>query len=236
MAVTVDRAGPYTSPKVIIDLILRHRDRGLPQPVDAAILARAGVSDSLIPRTLQALNALDLVAEDGRITEVFDSLRLAPQGEFQERVGDWLNAAYADVLQFADPSSDDDTKVRDAFRNYKPVGQQDRMVTLFLRLYEFAGITLPQAIKAPSRPRSQAVQDKPRIREVTRTSSPPRQRTTHTGDIPPPIAGLLARLPAEGEGWTKERRDGLVAAFEAVIDFCFPIVTATQAVDAQDCE
>jgi hypothetical protein len=41
--------------------------------------------------------------------------------------------------------------------------------------------------------------------------------------IPAPLAGLLANLPQEGEGWTADRRDKFMAAFKTVIDFCFPI-------------
>jgi len=46
--------------------------------------------------------------------------------------------------------------------------------------------------------------------------------------LPPAIAGLLASLPKEGEGWTQDRRDKFVNTFGAVIDFCFPIVAAEQ--------
>ena len=43
--------------------------------------------------------------------------------------------------------------------------------------------------------------------------------------MPAPIEGLLATLPNEGDGWTQDRRDKFVKTFEAVLDFCFPIVS-----------
>lgn len=55
MPVTVDQPAPYAPASAILDLIERHRNKGLPAMVDADALGRAGVSDSLIPRTLQAL-------------------------------------------------------------------------------------------------------------------------------------------------------------------------------------
>ena len=140
MPVTADRPAPYAPPTAVLDLITRHRNKGLPSPINAEVLQRAGVSDSLIPRTLQALQTLDLINEDGSPSEVLEGLRRAPEAEYQQRLVDWLNGAYADALAFVDPSVDGDVKVRDAFRHYRPVGQQSRMVTLFTGLFSAAGV------------------------------------------------------------------------------------------------
>jgi hypothetical protein len=43
-------------------------------------------------------------------------------------------------------------------------------------------------------------------------------------DLPPSLAGLMASLPPEGEGWSKETRQRFLTTFTAVLDFCFPIV------------
>lgn len=233
MPVTAERPGPYTSPKSIIDLVVRHRDRGLPNVVDADVLLRAGVSDSLVPRTLQSLQALDLIGEDGRITEVFEGLRLAPQAEFQAAMKKWLDSAYADVLQFVDPATDNDTSVRDAFRNYRPVGQQDRMVTLFLRLYEAAGVTPPKSDAPKPRPRPAAVRDAPKLRAAAKPAretvvAQQRQPKSDAG-LPPAISGLLQSLPPEGRGWTQETRDRFLATFGAVVDFCYPVISEAEA-------
>jgi len=231
MAVTVERPGPYTSPKVVVDLVQRHRSRGLPNPIDPETLGRVGVSESLIPRTLQSLVALDLIEENGRITDTFEGLRLAPEAEFQGKVKEWLDAAYADVLQFADPATDGETAVRDAFRSYKPVGQQDRMVSLFLRLYEMAGVGTAKADEP--RPRLRPVTAVARVREVAKA---PKVSTLHAalssgtratagaqaGAIPPAILGLLQSLPLDGKGWSAERQEGFLTAFAGVVRFCFP--------------
>ena len=150
MPVTLDKPGPYASPQSIIEIVDRHRDRGMPSPVTSDVLGRAGISDSLIPRTIQALQSLDLIDKDGNITEMFESIRLAPEADYQNRLQAWLNSAYADVLAYVDPANDDETKIRDAFRNYRPMGQQGRMVTLFVRLYAAAGVRAPKA--APANP------------------------------------------------------------------------------------
>ena len=105
---------------------------------------RAGVSQSLVPRTVQALQMLDLIDADGRPTQTFESIRVASEPDYKQRLVEWLDGVYADVIEFVDPSRDDETKIRDAFRLYQPHGQQPRMVSLFLGLYAAAG-------KAPER-------------------------------------------------------------------------------------
>lgn len=223
MAVTPDAPSPYAPYSVIMSIIGRHRNRGLPSPIDSDVLARAGVSDSLIPRTLQALQTLDLIDETGNPTETFEGIRTAPEPEYQQRLEEWLKSAYADIFSFIDPSEDDEIAVRDAFRNYQPIGQQSRMVSLFLGLCGAAGL-------APEKPLQQRAQSRSRItgpQPVRRTANrlPTRsQKNVTSGSIPAALSGLLASLPAEGEGWSRERRESFVTTFESVLDFCFPIV------------
>lgn len=229
MPVTLDKPAPYASPQSIIEILDRHRNRGLPSPVTAEVLGRAGIPDSLVPRTIQALQSLDLIDEAGNITEIFESIRLAPEADYKDRMLAWLNAAYADVLSFVDPANDDETKIRDAFRSYKPTGQQSRMVTLFVRLYAAAGLRAPKPVPvkaAVPRMRSRTPAKVPRaVQRVSASYVPPPQspRAHAGGGLPAPIEGLLASLPAEGSGWTQERRDKFLATFQAVLDFCFPV-------------
>ena len=215
----------------MIELIQRHRSRGLPSPVDADVLARAGVSPSLIPRTLQSLVGLDLITDKGEITPQFEGIRKAPEAEYNDRILDWLNATYADVLAFADPATDDETKIRDAFRNYKPYGQQERMVTLFLKLYAHAGVAAKPAVNPP--PRIRPAAPKAKVPAARTGAGPSRafagaiakgELPPDSGALPPALSGLLAQLPSAGEGWTKSRRHQFIATFGAVLDFCFPIV------------
>jgi len=227
MPVTPDKPGPYTSPLPVIELIERHRTRGLPTPVDQDVLARAGVSPSLIPRTLQSMAALDLIDEKGQLTHIFEGIRKAPEAEFKQRLIEWLNEAYADVLAYADPATDDETKIRDAFRQYKPVGQQERMVTLFLKLFAYAGVATKQPTTAAPRPRPTAAKPKPAIQRqdpVNNSGKDHEARTPPLG-LPPALAGLLQSLPSEA-GWTQAQRDKFFNAFGVMLDFCFPIVEA----------
>jgi hypothetical protein len=215
----------------VIGLIERHRNKGLPSPIDADVLARAGMSPSLIPRTMQSLVGLDLITEDGQPSEALEGLRLAPESEYKQRLAQWLTGAYADALQFVDPATDDEIKIRDAFRSYRPVGQQSRMVTLFGALFAYAGIA-PERVRPPA-PRNKATSPKQRP-AYTAPQKNREQRvggtghTTNTG-LPPALAGMIASLAADGPGWSAERRDQFVAALRGLIDFCFPVGAAKAA-------
>jgi Family of unknown function (DUF5343) len=201
MAVTADKPAPYAPHSAITDIIARYRSRGLPTPIDAEVLGRAGVSESLI----------------------------TPEGEYKQRLADWLKAAYADVFAFVDPSNDDETSIRDAFRNYQPIGQQSRMVTLFQGLCAAAGLMAekPQQVRSPSAaPRARPATTMVRAASSKSSAKGNQVNSGFTGgsNVPPPLAGLLASLPAMGAGWTQAERDKYVTTFGAVLDFCFPII------------
>ena len=152
MAVTGSKPGPYTAPSAVVELINRYRNRGLPAPIDKEVLARASVADGLIGRTIQSLQTLDLIDDKGMPTKTFEMLRLAPGAEFKARMEEWLRSTYAEVFSYVDPSKDDEVRVRDAFRrSYGPVGQQSRMVALFLGLCAAAGLIAekPEISAAP---------------------------------------------------------------------------------------
>jgi len=232
MAVTSEKPAPYAPASAILNLITRYRTRGLQTPVNADVLARASVSDSLIPRTLQAMQALDLIDENGMPTETFEGIRKAPEVEYQSQLAEWLKAAYAEVFSYVDPAKDEETAVRDAFRSYEPIGQQPRMVTLFMGLCAAAGLT-PERTTPVRTPRARTLSSKPNAPRTTGKSSAKTHRA-HAPNLPAPIAGLLDSLPEEGSSWTKERRDMFLTTFGTVLDFCFPVVDGPDGDDIAD--
>lgn len=242
----IEKQAPYAPAKAVLTILDKYRNRGLQGPIDLEVLTRAGVSESLAPRTLQALKLLDLIDEAGKPLESLEALRLARKEEYEQVFAAYLRRVYADVFQYVDPAADEEEGIRDAFRSYEPRGQQVRMVTLFLALAEHAGIRDPAKFSNgnPSRPpaprRAAVTNPRPRsARPAAEHDSPPPRNPPpppppagqgHGGGagrrlpegLPPAVAGLLASLPAEGEGWTKVKRDRFLATFAAVLDFVYP--------------
>ena len=225
MPVTQDKAGPYATTGSILDIVARYRNRGLVFPVNAEVLARVGISESLIPRTLQSLKTLDLINDLGNPTETLEGIRLAPEAEYKKRLEAWLKGTYAEIFAFVDPTKDDSTRIRDAFRGYEPIGQQDRMVALFEGLCTEAGLIEKTSANVPAAPRQKTPHSE-RVRRNLETLTGKAKRATqiNPSGIPAPLAGLLAGLPPMGNGWTAEERKKFLATFEAVLDYCFPIV------------
>lgn len=226
MAISTANPGPYAPPSAILDIIDRYRNRGLAKPITGEVLGRAGVSDSLIPRTLQSLQLLELIDDSGNPTETLESLRRAKEPEYKDQLSAWIRGVYADVLTFVDPSQDDETAIRDAFRSYNPVGQQSRMVTLFLTLCRAAGMRTGEVAKE-SRPRP--VSHKPNTSQSSSTRQKKNEKnaaaTSNFGQLPAPIAGLLGALPPQGQGWKAAERAKFIKTFETILDFCYPLST-----------
>jgi hypothetical protein len=238
MAVTPDHPAPYQPGSVTTDLLERYRSRGLPAPINADVLRRAGVSDSLIPRTIQGLQTLDLIDDSGQPTTVFEGLRLAPEAEYKTRVAEWLRAAYADALHYIDPETADETAIRDAFRQYTPVGQQPRMITLFTALFRYAGIgpekpavrigTIKEQIRQSRRPPGSLTLRPRQRRETPPSPPPPPAFYGGEGSPHPAISGLLAGLP---KTWTQADKDRFLTAFGAVLDLSVRLVADAPAAE-----
>lgn len=212
-------SAPYAPASTVLSLIERARTRGLPKPITKDVLLRAGVAESLVPRTLHALQLLELIADDGTWTQNLETLRSVPEVEFQARLAEIIRAVYEDVFKFVDPSKDNPTAVRDAFRGYIPHGQQDRMVPLFLALCQKAGITNSESVlRAPREHRPTKMQRAPKP-DLPQS----KKRSPSSLDLPAPLAGLLAALPSEGNGWSQKDRDRFHITFGTLLDYCFPI-------------
>ena len=230
---------PVRPASAVMEIVQRYQARGLPTPINGEVLARAGISDSLIPRTLQALETLDLINAEGVPTQVFEDIRRAPEAEYQQRLREWLNRAYAEALQFVDPATADEVAIRDAFRNYNPFGQVSRMVTLFTGLFKAAGVGLEKAAQASRKP---AAASPPKARTGMKSLQGLARRvsagdqTPKPGTLPPALAGLMASLPPEGKGWTQAKRDSFMAAFGTILDFCFPIGAVADGWDDDDAD
>lgn len=233
---------PYAPPLGVTEILRRFRDRGLATPITTEVVERAGVSETLSRRTVQALKLLGFIDTEGMPTPEMEAMSRAPEAEYKEMLGEFVSAAYGDVFQFADPATDSYDRVRDAFRPFNPKGQQERMVTLFLGLLDYAGVDTSAASvsrrrqdsAAPTKPRPGT----PKVSKGSETSTRRRKRDTtdsstpDTNALPAGLVGLLHQIPAPGKSWTKERRDNFMRAFEAVLDYS--VAVAEDALTEED--
>jgi hypothetical protein len=83
---------------------------------------------------------LGLVDSRGGLTEAAERIRRASTEEYPGLLAEIIRAAYGPVFTVVDPAQDSEVKVADAFRQYDPAGQREKMVTLFLGLCEEAEI------------------------------------------------------------------------------------------------
>jgi Family of unknown function (DUF5343) len=155
-----DGEAPYNSAPATIAIIERFRAGTLQTPVTIDVLRRAGTHESLVRRTIKALRLLELIDEDGHPTEQFKVLARIRPDEYKDAFAGYLRSVYKDVFTYADPADGNLDAITNAFWGYKPPGQRETMVRLFLGLCEYAEVIPEQKPKrerpAPSPRKSKA--------------------------------------------------------------------------------
>ena len=149
------KSAPYAPVAHVLTVIRRRRERGMLFPITLQTLGTLGVPDGNQARTLVALRFLGLIDPEGHSTEGFDRLWDAKSEDYQDTLAEIVRAAYEPVFTIVNPAEDSDIAISDAFRQYQPENQRNRMVVLFRGLCEEAGIVNRPARRAsppPSRP------------------------------------------------------------------------------------
>ena len=227
---------PYAPTSAVTSFIDAYRNRPLPTPIDAAVLGRVGIAETIVPRTLQALKLLDLLDVGGNPTTALQDLRKAGSQEFRVRLAEIIRAAYADVFTYSDPATDDHARIEDAFRSYEPVSMRPRMVRLFLGLCAEAGIIdaakpVANAQEGNARSRTRAARPRRSARARGETPGATVQSEAVTVTRVPAavpgaqhlaIRGLLLTLPPVGSYFPEQKREdwanAVLAAFALIYE------------------
>ena len=213
--------GPYAPVQNVLDVIRRVRDRGMQEAITADALGTIGIPKGNQSRTLAALRFLGFVGTDGRRTELFERVRQAPSEAYPETLAEALRQAYEPVFRIVDPAEDDETQITDAFRQYEPGAQRQKMITLFMGLCGEAEIVAPQTTRWRPTPRAPR---QPRDRTSARTFDMREIAVAVSDDAD--LRGVMAaiqQLPRSGE-WTQTERDRWLAYFTATLDYTLHVV------------
>ncbi len=242
---------PYTRLEPVIRVIHQTRERGLPDPVNSGTLERLGINPHQAYQTIQALVFLGLIDGEGHVADTFERLRRASTQEYPAVLAEIIQTAYRPVFAIVDPGQGSLIAINDAFRHYKPDGQRERMVTLFLGLCREAGLRAedqprkrardtvrvyqqpkhkPEQAAKKSKPEQQAVSteesadvDEEAVRKNPETI--PDYRMSASTDYSLVVA-LIRQLPRDGR-WTKMKRDLWLQAMAATVDLLIEVAPET---------
>jgi Family of unknown function (DUF5343) len=206
---------PYAPPATVLQVLHHYRQREVPEKLLPGNLIQLGVPESLVPRTLSALQFLKLIEEDGLTTERFKALRFANDDDYKHVFGDILQAAYKEIFDFVNPAEASESAIRNAFHPFSPGGQRSRMITLFLGLCQEAGIPLKQTPKQSatrvqrSKPNASRSTADRKATKIPPSAEPPAESWEMrggffgppTGQIDPALTALFRKVPISGQPW-----------------------------------
>ncbi len=245
MQSTIIRKAPYAPATSVISVIKRYRERGLPEPVDNKILKSVGITHGVAPFTLVALRFLGLLDVSGCHTEKFDVLRRASSETYPLELLQIIQSAYTEIFVIVDPAQDTRERIEDAFRQYDPQAQRDRMVALFLGLCREAGLVISgEVIKKSERQIQSERSTKPKVNKfpsqdlqsvpstvLTRANTPlltehmsANTETRVSFDL---VTALVRQLPQKGS-WTSAQRGRWITALQANIDLVIEVTDADE--------
>lgn len=232
----------YAPSSNVITVIQQMRNRGLKEPITMQLITTVGVAEGNASRTIQALRFLDLIDEEGYLTENFKALRNASSDDYPTQLGNILKEAYSHVFMVLDPATANDEQLENAFRYYEPRAQRQRMISLFKGLCREAQL-ITGSSETPRRTRSTTASksgvSSSNGRKPLGTERPTPQAVPNSTPLPSQpnpatasgisqeyalLLNLLQQLPkGEEKQWTSARRERWIQAVTANVDLLIEV-------------
>lgn len=223
-----DQNRPYPPPSNVVSLLHRLRSRNLPDRVDAEYLRDAGISDSLINRSLFALRFLGLIEPNDFPTAALRAIATSTDEEYREILAKLIREAYAEVFASVDPAEDPPDRIVNVFRRYSPASQRERMVSFFLSMCREAGIPTLEISRQRTGSVARAGSSKTR-KSTGKVAKSPTKSLMGSDEGISPIAGvpahlelLIRALPPAGQSMSAARRTQWLKMAEGVLAFTYP--------------
>ena len=141
-----------------------------------------------------------------------------------------LQNSYADVFVIVDPATDLRDKIDDAFRQFEPAAQRERMVILFVGLCKEAGVNIASSEPGTQRDRKPVAERQTRGKPPRRKAVQSQSEVSAIAESPQIdilkseprvnyelVAALMRQLPTDGK-WLSNQRDRWLKALTANID------------------
>lgn len=189
---TISTQAPYAPGDPTIQVLERYRDTGFGgRPIDIDLVTRMGFHVEIARRIVQTLRMLDLIGDDGQPTDTFRAFRQASTSEYKQVFASQLYDQYAAVFDVMGRDLHGKTvvEVENHFRAFEPASLRKRMVSLFMKLCQYAEIMEGSPARASggtSSPRPRGASSTRRPRRPAAPSQPELPLSQDTNGARPP--------------------------------------------------
>lgn len=232
---------PYFAFKTLTNTMDDMKERGVPNRIDRTFLV--GMSGAGQTQFIAGLKSLGLIDAAGKVQTRFTEMVQAPPAERRRVLAEVLRERYPEAIELGKTNATTG-QLLEVFKEYGVQGDTARKaIAFYLNAARYAGdIPLSPMFQTPKVTAGPGTRKRRRTVTVDGNESDGNDGTPGPlvgipiPEFHPTLAGVLSEFPRRGQGWTKERRDKVMAMFEMAVDFTIPIVEEEDEEDFEEAE